>query len=75
VIVRARDASAGLLNAVRHASAEMSNQQIIFGAQTMDSLISDSMASRRFSMTLLVVFATLALLLASVGIYASFLMS
>jgi ABC-type antimicrobial peptide transport system permease subunit len=47
----------------------MSNQQVIFGAQTMDSLISDSMASRRFSMILLVVFAFLALLLASVGIY------
>jgi len=69
VVVRAQDASAGLLDSIRHVSAQMSNQQVIFGAQTMDSLISDSMASLRFSMILLVVFATLALLLASVGIY------
>jgi ABC-type antimicrobial peptide transport system permease subunit len=47
----------------------MSSQQVIFGAQTMDSLISDSLASRRFSMSLLAIFAVLALVLASVGIY------
>jgi predicted permease len=70
VVVRAsRDTSAGLLDSIRHISAQMSNQQVIFGAQTMDSLISDSVASQRFSMILLVVFAVLALLLASVGIY------
>jgi predicted permease len=69
VIVRANDASTGLLDSIRQINTQMSNQQVIFGTQTMDSLISDSMASRRFSMILLVVFATLALLLASVGIY------
>ena len=69
VVVRVSDASAGILDSIRQVSAQMSHQQVIFGAQTMDSLISDSMASRRFSMILLVVFATLALLLASVGIY------
>jgi ABC-type antimicrobial peptide transport system permease subunit len=47
----------------------MSNQQVIFGAQTMDSLISDSVASERFSMILLAAFAALALVLASGGIY------
>jgi putative ABC transport system permease protein len=50
-------------------SAQMSNQQVIFGAQTMESLMSDSVASQRFSMILLMVFAVLALLLAAVGIY------
>jgi predicted permease len=69
VVVRASDASTGLLDSIRHISAQMSNQQVIFGPETMDSLISDSMASRRFSMILLMVFATLALVLASVGIY------
>jgi ABC-type antimicrobial peptide transport system permease subunit len=47
----------------------MSNQQVIFGTQTMDSVISDSVASQRFSMILLAVFAGLALTLAGVGIY------
>ncbi len=69
VVVRSEGNSPGLLDSIRHVNAQMSNQQVIFGAQTMDSLISDSMASRRFSMILLVVFAVLALLLASVGIY------
>ena len=69
VVVRANSAAAGLLDSIRHVNAQMSNQQVVFGAQTMDSLVSDSIASRRFSMILLVVFAMLALVLASVGIY------
>ncbi len=69
VVVRTEGNSAGLLDSIRQMNAQMSNQQVIFGAQTMESLISDSLASRRFSMILLVVFAVLALLLASVGIY------
>jgi ABC-type antimicrobial peptide transport system permease subunit len=47
----------------------MSSEQVIFGEQTMDSLISQSLARRQFSMILLLVFAGLALLLASVGVY------
>ncbi len=69
VVVRVGDASGGIFDSVRHLSAQMSNQQVIFGEQTMDSIISDSIASQRFSMILLAVFASLALLLASVGIY------
>jgi predicted permease len=69
VVVRANSAAAGLLDSIRHVNAQMSNQQVVFGAQTMDTLVSDSIASRRFSMILLVVFAMLALVLASVGIY------
>jgi predicted permease len=69
VMVRAQGASAGLLDSIRHMSAQMSNRQVIFGAQTMDSLVAASVASQRFSMILLAVFAALALVLASVGIY------
>jgi ABC-type antimicrobial peptide transport system permease subunit len=47
----------------------MSSQQVISGAQTMDEIISDSISDRRFSMILLGVFAALALMLSSVGIY------
>jgi len=68
-VVRSDSASAGLADAVRRASKEMSSQQVIFGTQTMDSMIAQSLASRRFSMILLLVFALLALVLASIGIY------
>ncbi len=68
-VVRSDTASAGLADAVRRVSAEMSSQQVIFDTQTMDSLIAQSLASRRFSMILLLLFASLALLLASIGIY------
>jgi ABC-type antimicrobial peptide transport system permease subunit len=47
----------------------MSAEQVVFGEQTMDSMIARSLDSRRFTMILLVVFAVLALLLASIGIY------
>ncbi len=69
VVVRSEGNSAGLLDSIRRMNAQMSSQQVIFDTQTMESHISDSMASRRFSMILLVVFAVLALLLASMGIY------
>ncbi len=69
VILRAADNSSALVDSIRRVSAQMSNQQVIFGTQTMDSLISDSLASQRFSMTLLAVFAVLAVALAGVGIY------
>lgn len=69
VVVRADQAATGLMDAVRRISSQMSSQQVIFGAQTMDAAISQSLAARRFLMIVLAVFAALALLLASVGIY------
>jgi len=69
VIVRADNAQTGLLDSIRHASQQISSQLIIFGPQSMDEIVTSSLAERRFSMILLVVFAALALLLASVGIY------
>jgi predicted permease len=68
-VVRADQAATGLMDAVRRMSSQMSSQQVIFGAQTMDAAISQSLAARRFLMIVLVVFAALALLLASVGVY------
>jgi predicted permease len=68
-VVTRSDGSAGVFNSIRHTSEQMSSQQVIYGAQTMDEIIAGSLATRRFSMTLLGVFAGLALLLASVGIY------
>jgi predicted permease len=67
--VRYRGNLAAALDAVHRTNRNMSSQQILYGEQTMDSLVADSMASRRFAMTLLGAFAALALILASVGIY------
>jgi len=69
MVVRSSGADAGLFDTIRGASVQMSNQQVIYGKQTMDELITESLASQRFSMILLGVFALLALVLASVGIY------
>jgi predicted permease len=69
MVLRFAGTETGLLDSIRRVSTQMSNQQVIYGVQTMDSLISESLASRRFSMILLAIFAALALTLASVGIY------
>ncbi len=69
VIVRSDKAQTGLLDSIRQVSRQTSSEQVIFGPQSMEEVIAGSLAARRFSMILLGVFATLALLLASVGIY------
>ena len=56
-------------DAIRRTSRQMSSQQVIFGDQTMESIIADSIAARRFAMILLGAFAVLALGLAAIGIY------
>jgi predicted permease len=69
MLMRSAAPVSGLLDSVRHLSAQMSAEQVVFGAQTMDAIIAESLATRRFAMILLGVFAGLALVLASIGIY------
>jgi predicted permease len=69
VVVRSTNSASAVFDSLRHTSAQMSSQQIIYGPESMDEIISGSLAARRFSIVLLGVFAGLALLLASVGIY------
>jgi predicted permease len=69
VVVRSDQAETGLLDSIRQAAQQISGEMVIFGPQSVDEVISSSLAERRFSMILLVAFAGLALLLASVGIY------
>ncbi|MGO9650117.1 MAG: ABC transporter permease [Terriglobales bacterium] len=69
VVVRSTGSAPALFDSLRRASAQMSSQQVVYGAESMDEIIFASLAARRFSMILLGVFAGLALLLASVGIY------
>jgi predicted permease len=69
VLVRSEGAVAALFTSIRHTNQQMNNEQVIYGAQTMNEVIADSLAARRFSMILLGSFALVALVLASVGIY------
>jgi predicted permease len=62
-------AGPALLDAVRRVVQSQHNQNVVFGAQTMNEVIADSLARQRFSMTLLNAFAVAALLLASIGLY------
>jgi len=55
--------------AVRGAVLAANNDQPVYGVRTMNAVVADSIADRRFSMLLLGIFAGLALLLAAVGIY------
>jgi len=61
--------SAAVLPAIKNAVYGASGDQPVYNIRTMRDLVSGSMARQRFPMILLVAFAILALLLATVGIY------
>jgi predicted permease len=69
VVVRSRGPESGIVDSLRHSLQQMNSEQVIYGAQTMDEIISGSIANQWFSMILLGTFAGLALLLSSIGIY------
>jgi predicted permease len=69
VVVRSSGEIPGLGEAIRRTIQQINNQQTVFGTQTMEEIISGSIASKQFLMILLGAFAFVALALASVGIY------
>src|SRR5215469_3495813 len=69
IVVRTQAPNYPSPDAIRSAMQQMSSEQAVYGLQSMDQVISNSFASRRFAMVLLGVFALIALLLASIGIY------
>src|SRR5215213_1703082 len=56
-----------LASSLRGAVAELDKDQLIWQTRTLDHLVSASVASRRFNMTLLGLFAGVAMLLAALG--------
>jgi predicted permease len=58
-----------LASAVRAQVAALNKDQAVFNVRTMEQIVAQSVAPRRFSMWLLTVFAIVALALASLGIY------
>jgi predicted permease len=69
VVLRTEELMPPPLDSIRRVVQSKNSQNVIFGPQTMNEVITNSLAARRFSMTLLNVFAVVALLLASVGLY------
>jgi predicted permease len=58
-----------LVSAVRAQVAGSTQDQPVYSVRTMEQIIARSLAERRFTMLLLIIFAATALLLAAVGIY------
>jgi len=69
VVLRSAGSPLGMVGAVREAVVKLNGQNVMYEATSMEAIIADSLAARRFSMILLSIFATLALLLSSIGIY------
>jgi predicted permease len=69
VIARYDPRAATIGDSLRTAVKGLGDDYVMSKSQTMDEIISDSLASQRFSMTVLGIFAVIALALASVGIY------
>jgi predicted permease len=57
------------LAALRSRMLEFNSELVLHNPESMEKTVADSISSKRFTMTLLSVFALLALLLASIGIY------
>jgi predicted permease len=70
LVVRTTTDPAAVTAGLRQAVAEMDKDQPLYEVRTMDSLVARSVARQRFSMTLIGVFAALAMLLAAVGIFS-----
>ena len=68
-VIRTQDSPRAFAAAVRHVLHEFNSKTVLYQPETMDSVVARSLASRRFAMILLAVFAALALVLASIGIY------
>jgi putative ABC transport system permease protein len=68
LVVRARD-GAGLASALRTAVEAVDPEQPLYDVQSMDQVVSASIADRRLNLALVGGFAVVALLLAALGVY------
>ncbi|MBS1807007.1 MAG: ABC transporter permease [Acidobacteria bacterium] len=67
--IRVKGEPTTVTGAVRGVIHSLDKDLPIFRVTVMEQLVADSMAQRRFAMTLLVIFAGVALVLAAVGLY------
>jgi predicted permease len=69
VLIRSEGAPLALVGSIRKKVGEMNSEDVVFETHSYEEIVSRSLAARWFSMVLLGIFAALALVLSSVGIY------
>ncbi|MGO9270930.1 MAG: FtsX-like permease family protein, partial [Terriglobia bacterium] len=69
MMIRTAPDPLALIPELRRAIAGPTEDQPMYAVETMNQIISESLEERRFTMLLLIIFASTALVLASVGIY------
>jgi putative ABC transport system permease protein len=69
VAVRTAGDPAALASTLQQTVYRLNPQQPVYQIRTMDDLLSDSFSQRRFNLVLLGLFASLALIMAAIGIY------
>jgi putative ABC transport system permease protein len=69
IVVRTQSDPASLAGPVRDAIAEIDRAQPIYDMQTLDQLVAKSLDQRRFTLTLMLLFGVIALVLSAIGIY------
>lgn len=69
VVVHSRYNADTTFQSIHNVIAQMNHEEVVYNPASMESVIADTLAGRRFSMILLAAFAATALLLASIGIY------
>jgi putative ABC transport system permease protein len=69
IVVKTETDPTGLIGAVRREILAVDKDQAVYNITTLEQLLNESILIRRFFMSLLLVFAAVALILAAVGIY------
>jgi predicted permease len=69
VLVRTTGSPLALVEPITNQITHTNSEEVVFNTHTYEEIVSRSLDARSFSMTLLGVFAALALILASIGIY------
>jgi len=69
VVARTAGSPLAQLGSIRHTLGQVNTELVMYETKTMDGIVADSLAARRFSMVLLGTFAALALVMSCVGIY------
>jgi len=69
VVLRSAGSPLGIAGAARETIEKLNSENVMYGIETMDAIAAESLSTRKFSMILLSIFAGIALLLSSIGIY------